>query len=41
VRARDEAKRFIEQDPALAAWPGLREKMESGGVSALSLVAVS
>jgi ATP-dependent DNA helicase RecG len=41
VRARDEAKRFTEQDPTLAQWPGLREKMESGRIPALSLVAVS
>ena len=40
-RARDEAKRFIEADPTMADWPGLRAKMNEGGVSALSMVAVS
>jgi ATP-dependent DNA helicase RecG len=39
--ARTDAGRLIEKDPALAAWPGLREKMHAGGVSAVSLVAVS
>jgi ATP-dependent DNA helicase RecG len=41
VRARDDAKRFTEKDHTLAEWPGLREKMQSGGISAVSLVAVS
>jgi ATP-dependent DNA helicase RecG len=40
-QAREDAKRFTEKDATLAAWPGLLEKMRSGGVSAVSLVAVS
>jgi ATP-dependent DNA helicase RecG len=39
--ARMDAARFLREDPTLAKWPGLREKMESGGISAVSLVAVS
>jgi ATP-dependent DNA helicase RecG len=39
--ARTDAARFIKEDPTLAPWPGLREKMQSGGVAAISLVAVS
>ena len=38
--AREQASRFIKEDPALASWPGLREKMQAGG-SVVSLVAVS
>jgi len=41
TRARTDAGRFIRDDPTLAQWPGLREKMQAGGVSAVSLVAVS
>jgi ATP-dependent DNA helicase RecG len=41
TRARTEAARTLEQDPTLAAWPGLREKMAAGGAAAVSLVAVS
>jgi ATP-dependent DNA helicase RecG len=39
--ARTDAARFIKEDPSLAPWPGLRAKMQSGGVTAVSLVAVS
>jgi len=39
--ARTDAARFLRDDPTLAKWPGLRQKMESGGISAVSLVAVS
>jgi ATP-dependent DNA helicase RecG len=39
--ARNDAGRFIRQDPTLAPWPGLREKMQAGGVAAVSLVTVS
>jgi ATP-dependent DNA helicase RecG len=39
--ARNDAARFIKEDPALAAWPGLREKMHAGRVAAVSLVTVS
>ena len=39
--ARTDAARFLKEDPTLAKWPGLREKMSSGGISAVSLVAVS
>lgn len=38
--ARNNAARFLREDPTLAKWPGLREKMESGR-TAVSLVAVS
>jgi ATP-dependent DNA helicase RecG len=38
-RARTDAERLIRDDPSLAGWPGLLEKMHSGG--AVSLVAVS
>lgn len=41
VRARNDAAGLIRSDPTLAQWPGLKEKMLSGGVSAVSLVAVS
>jgi ATP-dependent DNA helicase RecG len=39
-RAREHAARLVKEDPALAAWPGLREKMQAGG-AVVSLVAVS
>jgi ATP-dependent DNA helicase RecG len=39
--ARNDAARFIKEDPTLASWPGLREKMQAGGVAAVSLVTVS
>ena len=39
--ARNDAARLIKDDPALRQWPGLREKMQSGGGSAVSMVAVS
>jgi ATP-dependent DNA helicase RecG len=38
--AREQASRLIKEDPALKAWPGLREKMQSGS-AVISLVAVS
>ena len=38
--AREQAMRFIKEDPSLTPWPGLREKMQVGG-SVVSLVAVS
>jgi ATP-dependent DNA helicase RecG len=38
--ARHDAARFLKEDPTLAPWPGLREKMQSGGIT-VSLVAVS
>ena len=41
VQARDDAKVFTDADPTLEKWPALREKMRLGGVSAVSLVAVS
>jgi len=41
TRARNDAGRFIREDPTLSQWPGLREKMQTGGASAVSLVAVS
>ena len=41
VRARADAAQLLEKDPALAAWPALREKMAAGGLAAVSLVAVS
>jgi len=41
TRARNDASRFIKEDPALGSWPGLREKMQSGGAAAVSLVTVS
>jgi ATP-dependent DNA helicase RecG len=41
TRARDHAARLLKEDPALASWPGLLEKMAAGGVHAVSLVAVS
>jgi ATP-dependent DNA helicase RecG len=39
--ARKDAERFVREDPTLAQWPGLRDKMHAGGTSAVSLVAVS
>ncbi len=39
-QAREQAMRFIKDDPALTQWPGLRERMQAGG-SVVSLVAVS
>jgi ATP-dependent DNA helicase RecG len=39
--ARNDAARFLKEDPTLARWPGLREKMAAGGVAAVSLVTVS
>jgi len=39
--ARNDVARFLKEDPTLARWPGLREKMEAGGVAAVSLVTVS
>jgi ATP-dependent DNA helicase RecG len=39
--ARTDAERFVREDSTLAKWPGLRNKMQTGGVSAVSLVAVS
>ncbi len=39
-QAREQATRLIKEDPSLTPWPGLREKMQTGG-SAVSLVAVS
>ncbi len=41
TRARTDAALLIREDPTLSKWPGLREKMHSGGASAVSLVAVS
>ncbi len=41
IRARSDATKFIQRDLTLAEWPGLRDKMHAGGVSAVSLVAVS
>ena len=31
--ARNDASRLVKEDPTLAPWPGLREKMQSGGKS--------
>ena len=39
--ARRAAERFVREDPTLAKWPGLRDKMHQGGASLVSLVAVS
>ena len=39
--ARQDAARLIKEDPTLAPWPGLREKMQSAGKAAVSLVTVS
>jgi ATP-dependent DNA helicase RecG len=39
--ARNDATRFLREDSTLAKWPGLRQRMEAGTISALSLVAVS
>ena len=39
--ARNDAGRLIKEDPTLAQWPGLREKMQAGAVAAVSLVTVS
>jgi ATP-dependent DNA helicase RecG len=41
ILARNDAGRFIKNDPTLAPWPGLREKMQAGGIAAVSLVTVS
>ena len=41
TRARNDAAHFIKEDPTLKSWPGLREKMQSGGAVAVSLVTVS
>jgi ATP-dependent DNA helicase RecG len=41
TQARTDAARFLREDPTLEKWPGLRERMQSGGISAVSLVAVS
>jgi ATP-dependent DNA helicase RecG len=41
TRARVEASGLIKEDPTLAAWPGLREKMQAAGKTAVSLVTVS
>jgi ATP-dependent DNA helicase RecG len=41
ARARNDAARLLKEDPALSAWPGLREKMQAGGMAAVSLVTVS
>jgi ATP-dependent DNA helicase RecG len=41
TKARTDAARFIKEDPTLASWPGLREKMQAGGAAAVSLVTVS
>ncbi len=40
TRARDEAGRLVRADPSLAKWPGLRARMQAGGI-AVSLVTVS
>jgi len=40
TQARNEASRLVKEDPTLAPWPGLREKMHAGG-AAVSLVTVS
>jgi ATP-dependent DNA helicase RecG len=39
--ARNDAARLLKEDPTLSPWPGLREKMQEGGVAAVSLVTVS
>jgi ATP-dependent DNA helicase RecG len=41
TQARNDAARLIKEDPTLAPWPGLREKMQAGGGIAVSLVTVS
>ena len=41
TQARDAAKRFTDKDPTLALWPGLRQRIQDGGATAVSLVAVS
>ena len=41
TQARNDAARFLREDPTLSRWPGLREKMETGGARAVSLVTVS
>jgi ATP-dependent DNA helicase RecG len=41
TRARNDAARFIKEDPTLGSWPGLRVKMQAGGAAAVSLVTVS
>ena len=39
TKARNDAARFIKEDPTLAKWPGLLQKMQSG--HSISLVTVS
>ena len=39
--ARHDAARIIKEDPTLTPWPGLREKMQAAGKTAVSLVTVS
>jgi ATP-dependent DNA helicase RecG len=39
--ARSDAGRLIKEDPSLAPWPGLREKMQAAGKAAVSLLTVS
>jgi ATP-dependent DNA helicase RecG len=39
--ARSDAGRLLKDDPTLAPWPGLREKMQAAGKAAVSLVTVS
>jgi ATP-dependent DNA helicase RecG len=41
TQARTDAARFLKEDPSLNSWPGLREKMQAGGATAVSLVTVS
>ena len=41
VSARSHAASLIKEDPTLARWPGLKQKMQAGGIHAVSLVAVS
>jgi ATP-dependent DNA helicase RecG len=41
TKARTDATRFIKEDPTLGKWPVLREKMQTGGAVAVSLVTVS
>ena len=41
TQARLDAARIIKDDPTLAPWPGLREKMQAAGKTAVSLVTVS
>ncbi len=41
TQARNDAGRLLKEDPTIAAWPGLREKMQASGKAAVSLVTVS